>query len=258
MPRTTAEEVSVVKVTEERIEFCVVGVSPFVCNAMSAKVRGDLLFPPRKKTQSERQSTLKHEPMAEYLRSAYRSKGDDAPTRIEFPSAGFKRAMASAALEMPGVNKTQIGRLAWAEGHMVNIYGIQELFQAVVRSADQKRTPDVRTRAIIPEWAARVTMKYVTPNLNKTAVANLFASAGVFIGVGDGRPEKGALSFGRFELVEESDERFQRIIKTGGRKAQDRAFENPTYFDVETEELMEWFADELVRRGMHVAASDAA
>lgn len=247
------ETLDVMKVTHEAITFCIVGSSPFVCNAMSAKARRDLILPPPKKSQKEREASLKHEPLEEYRRSAYRSLGGDARTRIEFPAAGFKRAMASAALEIPGVNKAQIGRLCWAEGHHVPIYGIPQLWMSVVRSADMKRTPDVRTRAIIPEWAAVVTVSYVTPNLRAQPVANLMASAGVFIGVGDGRPEKGALSFGRFEIVDEGDERFRRIIKTGGLKAQDAALDNPTYFDVETEELMEWWRAEVKRRGFKIA-----
>ena len=245
--------IDVVRVTEEAMTFCVVGMSPFVCNTMSAKVKGQLLLPPRRKSKSERESTLKHDPMREFVDSAMRSRGDEAETRILFPAAGFKRSMATAALEIPGVNKTQINRLCWSEGHAVSIYGVPELWMTVVRSADMARTPDVRTRAIVPEWASRVTMRYVTPNLNRQSVGNLFSSAGVFIGVGDGRPEKGALSFGRFEIVSEDDERYQRIVQSGGREAQDAAFAEPTCFDQETEELLEWWNAEVKRRGFEVA-----
>ena len=248
-----AESVDILRVQEGRISFCLIGRSPFVCNAMSAKVRQGLLSPGPKKGASEKGASLKHNPLEEYQRSAYRSVGDAAETRIQFPAAGFKRAMANAALEIPGTNKTQIGRLCWAEGMYVPIYGIPQMWMAVTRSADMKRTPDIRSRAIIPEWAASVTVRYVMPNLREQPVVNLMASAGVFIGVGDGRPEKGALSFGQFEVVAEDDERYQRILKTGGRKAQDDAFENPTYYDVETEELYEWWVADAKRRGFKVA-----
>lgn len=243
----------VVRVEQEAATFHIVGTSPMVCNAMSAKARRDLLMPPKRKSKSERETTLKHEPMEEYRRSAYRDVSEDGATRIVFPSAGFKRAMASAALELPGVNKAQIGRLCWAEGHEVPIYGVPQMWMAMVRSADMKRTPDVRTRAILPEWATTVTVSYVYPNLRAQAVANLMASAGVFIGVGDGRPEKGAMSFGRFEIVDEDDERYQRIVTSGARDAQDAAFDEPTFFDSETEELWEWYSAEVKRRGFEVA-----
>jgi len=251
--KNEAAVIEIRRVAEEALTFCVVGISPFVCNAMSAKVRGDLLLPPQKKNAAEKATTLKHDPMVEYRRSIYRSLGNGAETRIEFPAGGWKRAMASAALELPGVRKTQIGRLCWVEGHMLPIFGVPQIYMAVVRSADIGRTPDVRTRAILPEWAARVPVKFVTPNLKRQSVANLLASAGVFIGVGDGRPEKGALSFGRFDIVDEDDERFLRIVTEGGREAQDAALEEPEAFDVETEELLEWWTAEAHRRGFEVA-----
>lgn len=249
-----AATIDVVRVTKEALTFHIVGTSPFVCNAMSAKVRQYLLCPPKRKTRMEKETTLKHEPLEEYRRSAYYSKGNKEPTRIVFPAAGFKRAMSTAALELPGVSKTQIGRLCWVDGPIVHLFGIPQLWMAVVRSADMAHTPDVRTRAILPEWAASFTMEFVTPNLNQQSIANLIANAGIFIGVGDGRPEKGALSFGRFEVVAPKDPRYLRILKAGGRKAQDAAFKNPTCYDVETEELLDWWQAEKRRRGFEVVA----
>jgi len=249
----TQESVEIKMVDKARSTFFIVGESPFVCNAMSSKVREGLLFPAPKKNKTEKATSLKHDPVAEFLRSAYRTPGDSAPTRIIFPASGVKRAMASAALELPGATKAQIGRLCWAVGDSVSVYGLPQMWMTVVRSADAARTPDVRTRAILPEWAMTVTVDYVTPNLTLKSVSNLLAAAGVFIGLGDGRPEKGALSYGRFRIVNEDDKDFRRIVAEGGRKAQDAAFAEPTMYDIETEELLDWFHAELARRGMKVA-----
>lgn len=248
-----AAEVEILEVSTESVRFHLVGSSPFVCNAMSTKVKGGLVAPPPKKSRKEREASLKHNPLEEYRASIYRARDDGAPTRIVFPAAGFKRAMANAALEIPGVNRTQIGRLLWAEGDAVSLYGVPQLFMSVVRSADMNHTPDIRTRAIIPEWAATIDLSYVTPNLRVKPVTNLLASAGVFIGVGDGRPEKGALNYGRFRIVAEKDAEFQRILKTGGIKAQDDALAEPVCYDAETEELLEWWNAEVKRRGFEVA-----
>jgi hypothetical protein len=250
--RESAATIEIARIAHETATFCVVGTTPFLCNAMSAKARRDLILPPKRKSKAEKESSLKHSPLDEYRRSAYRSRGDSEPTRIEFPSAGFKRAMGTAALEIPGVNKTQINRLAWVNGPMVGIYGVPQLSMMVVRSADMGRTPDVRTRAIVPEWAVKIRVQFVTPNLNLQSVANLLASAGIFVGVGDGRAEKGALTFGCFAIVSPEDERFQRIVQTGGREAQDAAFAEPTFFDIETEELFDWWQTEARRRGFEV------
>lgn len=245
--------IEVLRVQQQIVKFHLIGVSPFVCNAMSAKTRQGLLLPSKKKNKTEKETTLKHEPLPEYRRSAYQSRDEKAPTRILMPSAAFKQSMASAALELPGTNKSQIGRLVWVQDDYVSIYGVPQMWTAMVRSADMKRTPDIRTRAILPRWAASIEVAFVTPQLNAGAVANLLAAGGVFIGVGDGRPQKGALAYGRFELVEPTDRRYLEIVKAGGREAQDQAFADPTYYDNETAELMEWYDAEVKRRGFSVA-----
>ncbi len=240
-------------VDKGKTTFYLVGESPFVCNAMSAKVWHDLVFPPAKKNATEKATTLKHNPMDEFRRSVYRTRDENAPTRIIFPAAAAKRAMATAALELPGVKKAQIGRLCWAVGEYIPLYGVPQVYSAVVKQAGFPPQPDIRTRAILPEWATTVTVEFVTPNLTIKAVSNLLASAGIYIGLGDGRPEKGALSFGRFRVTNADDKDFKRIMREGGRDAQDAAFQSPQMYDVETEELMEWFEAELLRRGMKVA-----
>lgn len=82
-----------------------------------------------------------------------------------------------------------------------DIYGVPRLYMAGVRSSDMKRTPDIRTRAILPEWACRVSVKYAMPALTHQAVANLLASGGMCSGIGDGRVEKGHLNFGLFRVA---------------------------------------------------------
>jgi hypothetical protein len=76
----------------------------------------------------------------------------------------------------------------------------------------------------------------------------LLAAAGLTIGVGDWRPEKGSGNYGQFEIVSKDDPRYARIVKTGGRQAQIDGFENPDGYDEETAELLSWFDDERAKR----------
>jgi hypothetical protein len=253
MAKKSEKEVSVLRVNTTTLELRIVGTTPLICNAMSAKVREDLLFPPKKKNQAEKQTTLKHDPMGEYRRSPYRAKGDDAPTRIVFPGGGFKAAIAQAAVDIPGAAKAQIGRLSFVEEHQIPIYGVPQMFMTVVRQAGMSKTPDVRTRAILPEWAASLSITFVRPNLTEQNIADLVASAGIIVGIGDWRPEKGKGNHGQFRLADTDDAEYERIVKSGGLVAQDAALENPTCFDIETEELWEWFQAEVQRRGFKVS-----
>jgi hypothetical protein len=155
----------------------------------------------------------------------------------------------SAALDLPGTSKTQIGRLAYVENDEVPIYGIPELLMSVTRSAGIDKTPDVRTRAILPRWACFISVQFTKPILKEQAIVNLMAAAGITQGVGDWRVQKGSGNYGQFALTDPSDKAFQEIVKTGGREAQDAAIAEPICYDSETEELLAWFDVEVKRRG---------
>jgi hypothetical protein len=163
-------------------------------------------------------------------------------------------AMASSALETKGSSKAQIGRLTYVESDRVNVYGVPQIFLSVTRSADMNRTPDVRTRAIIPEWALRISIRYAQPIIKLQSVANLLAAGGITSGVGDWRVEKGSGGYGTYRIVADDDADFVRITSQGGRAAQDEGLANPTAYDDETEELLAWYGVEARRRGFQVAA----
>jgi hypothetical protein len=231
-----------------KIRVSLLGVTPLIYNAVSLKTMQTLLVPPPKKNATERQSTLKHEPMVEYQSSVYRHREDSHPTRLFFPGGGFKAALKSAALRLPGLKKTEIAQLTWIEGRDIDVYGIPQIYMAGVRSADINRTPDVRTRAIVPQWATEITIAYGKPQLSDKSVANLVAAAGMLCGIGDGRQEKG-YGHGTFEIVADNDPRFLAIKAAGTRAAQDAALENPEAFDIETENLLRYFDEAVAAMG---------
>jgi len=243
-----SNEIQIMQVNQGAIEFCLVGTSPLLYNAMSEKAWHELLYPSPKKNAAEKQSSMKHDPPSEFRNSTYHHTEDTAATRLNFPSAAFKKALASAALDIPGAAKAQIGRLVWAQGQRVDMYGIPQLSCMIVRMADMNRTPDVRTRAILPEWACRVSMRFMEPILKAQTITNLFAAAGFICGIGDGRQQKGSLSYGQFRLCGLDDPDYVRITTSMGRVPQDAALAEPSYYDEETERLMLWFKAEVVKR----------
>ena len=241
-------EITVVQLQQGQVTFCVLGTSPLIYNAMSEKVRQDLLCPPPKKNAIERATTFKHEPLKEYRNSVYRTRSPDAPTALAFPAAAFKKALASTALDIPGAARTEIARLVWATGDAVEVYGTPQLLCSVVRSSDINRTPDIRTRAILPEWACKVTFTFTRPNLKDQTIANLFAAAGMIRGVGDWRQEKGSGNYGQFTLVGADDPTWTRIVADQQRAQQQAALDEPGYYDSESASLIEWFTAEKARR----------
>jgi hypothetical protein len=247
--RDDNHEISILAISQAAVTLHVLGTTPLVYNRMAEKARRELLLPRGRKTAADRAATLKHNPLEEYRASVYRYTDDTQPTRLCFPAPAFKSALATAALDLPGARKAQIGRLTWVAGTEVEIYGVPKLMMSVVRSADPNRTPDIRTRAVVPRWACKVTINYVQPQLSAQSIANLLSAAGVLVGIGDFRQEKGKGSYGQFQLVEATDMEWCDVVLNGGRKAQDAALEHPKPYDAETAEQLDWFGAEIVRLG---------
>ena len=223
------------------------GETPLVYNAMSAKVKGELLMPKGKKTAGEKATTMKHEPLTEYRSSVYRRRGD-GPTRLVFPAVSFKCAAVGAVRHLnAGLTMMQMKQLLWVPEDQIDIYGVPQMFMAVVRSADINHTPDIRTRAIVPQWCCNIRLRYVSANISDVAVARVLEAGGLLNGVGDFRQEKGKGNYGQFSLCDAKD--VADIVKKGGMKQQDAALEKPEYYDSDTEELNEWFLEERKIRG---------
>lgn len=219
-------EVQVLEVDQGTIEFYILGTTPLIMNSMSLKVMQELLAPKGRKTAVEKASSMKHDPMVEYRASCYRMP-DGSETVLGGPATWFKAAMCNAALDIPGAKKAQIGRLTYVNGQMLPIYGIPEIFCSVTRSADINKTPDVRTRAILPKWATRVSVTFIRPMLREQSISNLLASAGLTMGVGDWRQQKGSGNYGLFRLVSQDDSEYQMLLANGGESAQLDALESP-------------------------------
>lgn len=245
---TASDQIVVTKIHMNESRVNIIGVSPLVPHAVSAKAKGSLLFPAPKKNAAERATSMKHEPLEEYREAAYKfNDADKKATQLYMPAGAFHGSMSCVAVDMAGAKKAQIGRLTKVLGDKVPIWGVPRLWMTVVRSSDMARTPDIRTLPILTEWCCQITVEFVASLIKEASIINLLAAAGQIVGVGDGRPEKGKLSMGCFRLVNEGDEDFKRIQKQAT-KLQDAALASPDFYDDETEELYRWFEAERKRR----------
>lgn len=232
-----------------RVTLRMIGMTPLYFNSMSLKVKATLAFGGTKKTTAEKRE-LKHNPEQEFRDSVYTQMTGD--TLLCFPAPGVKGAMATAALETPGVTKTSVQRLIFLPQPRVNIWGRPQLKMDVVRSADMNKTPDIRTRAFLPRWCAEVDIAFVMPTLSVHSVVSLLSNAGVVVGIGDFRQEKGRGSFGTFVVAGSQDMGdWQEIwdeITQEERAVQEAAMANPEFADHDTAALMEILQHERATR----------
>lgn len=253
MPKSKSDElIAISSINTGRSTFCIIGKTPILLHSMPEKALHEFLAPRGKKTSAEKKNSIKHDPFKEFNESPYKLPNPKAPTFIAQIATAMKNSIRYAAVDIPGATKAQLGRLLWVEGEYIPIYGIPKMHMAIVRSSDQNRTPDVRTRLVISEWAAEITITYVKPHINDEALGHLINAAGLTQGLGDWRPQKGSGTYGQYELCETTNKDFQRIVKTGGRALQIKAMKNPESYDAMTEKLLSWYAGELPRLGVAV------
>jgi hypothetical protein len=241
------QEVTVQPLKRGTVKLRIIGVTPLFQNRMANKAKFQLLTGGQKKGKADR-AGIKHDPLSEFRDSAeILSSG---PTALGLRVVAVKAAMATAALETPGLTKTSAQRLLFMPGDHTALYGTPQLRMDVVRSADINRTPDIRSRCYLPHWGAEIEVNFITPQLSVQSVVSLLCNAGILIGVGDFRQEKGKGGYGCFRVLGEGekDSEWDDLVKNHGRKSQTAALSDPEYANTDTEDLMEHFFSEVKRR----------
>ena len=230
-----------------RVKLRMIGNTPIIFHRMAEKAKRDLLVGAGKKTAAEKRD-IKHHPDMEFRASIHKTEGD---TLLGFPASGVKGAMATAALETAGVNKTNVNRLIFLPQQKINIWGTPKLFMDVVRSADMNKTPDIRTRAIVNQWCAEVDIAFVSPTLSQHSVIALLANAGMICGIGDNRQEKGKGNFGSWMVDWRENGQFNDVwekLQKEGREVQEKAMKEIIINDDDTQELYDFYKEEVIRR----------
>jgi hypothetical protein len=82
------------------------------------------------------------------------------------------------------------------------------------------------------------------------SVVTLAANAGILVGIGDFRQEKGKGAFGSFRVLspDQQDDEWDDLVANHAAPAQQMAIDEPTFADDDTAELMEHFSAEKIRR----------
>jgi len=249
--KKTDGNLTIDKLKQGRITLRIIGNTPLYMNNMSGKAMRDLLAGGGRKTAAQKKE-IKHNPEEEFRNSAHKRR--DGDTLLCFPAPGVKAAMATAALETAGVTKASVQRLIFLPQQYVPIWGTPYMKMDIVRSADMNKTPDVRTRCYIERWCSEIEIAFVTPTLSSHSITSLLANAGVVVGIGDFRQEKGRGSFGTFSVhaVDNMGDRqadWDDITQIG-RSQQEAAMRLAEPFDDTTSELMEFLEEERARRAV--------
>jgi hypothetical protein len=225
-----------------------IGTRPLIYNSVSQKAANELLLPA---PWGKRRQGLKHDPLTEYRSSVYyRPSNEEGPTRLVLPSRMVKKALLSArAFSSDAPGEDRLKQCVTVVGENNDLYGVPKLLIARVTNSGKVAAPDMRTRAIVPQWCTQVRLRCLSDFVTKRSIMQCLVAAGMVSGLGDWRQEKGSGDYGTFRVtMDPADAEYAQILQSGLANAQDRALANPEPYDDLTRELLSYYGAEVKRR----------
>lgn len=191
----TTREIKTVVITPpnmQRIEFQLVGTTPFVMHKFAAKAREEIMQ--KQIAGSTAKAKKKREPkdFEQVYLDAHHFSYDDW---VGIPASAFRSAMISAC-KLVGFVMTR-AKLAIFIHHdgidkddgtpLVRIIGTPRRHETYVRL--ETGVVDIRVRPMWEEWAVNLQIDYDADVFTADDIANLLQRAGQQVGIGEGRPD---------------------------------------------------------------------
>ena len=182
----------------------VTGKSGLICHHFGEKSRKQIQDTQSKVAKGPKEA---RDPQAEYEGAFYKLENGG----YGFTCAGFKKSAIRAAKLLDGVNMTDARQMFFVEADDRDTTGVDcvriehdeapEMRTDTVRLA--KGVSDLRYRPEFRNWSCILKMSFDEDLISNSQLVNLFMRAGLQVGVGDWRPEKGG-EFGRFVVGEQT------------------------------------------------------
>jgi hypothetical protein len=185
----------------------IVGTAPYVQHKFSEKARAMIEAAHRAGSQAKKGKAREPRDFeGDYEKAMHVSEEG----WIGIPAPAFRNAAISACrIAGFAMTKAKLSVFVEADGMdrddgspLVRIYGEPTPYKSVVRN--ESGVVDLRWRPMFREWRASVTVRWDEGQFSVNDVMNLFARAGVQVGIGEGRPDSpnsNGLGFGLWEIV---------------------------------------------------------
>jgi hypothetical protein len=148
----------------------------------------------------------KKDPLRRYGEFEENPKFDKKKHLYGFPANAIKGAITSATIDLEGVHKTTIKRSVFVHGTHGDLVEIKSPSdpirrEDVTRLSGPSRAPDLRYRPWWVIWSMTFEVTFNSEVISYEGIANILLRAGMFIGLGERRPEKEGNTFGQFEVT---------------------------------------------------------
>ncbi|HSH84366.1 MAG TPA: hypothetical protein VK979_04320 [Guyparkeria sp.] len=218
MVKKASESAISVEIPRPNLQTAVIGLigeTRLVLHRWSEKARKEMLDKQMKRASSKKEAK---DPEADFRSSLYTSEDG----WYGFPASGFKKSAVSACRYIDGLPMTQARGVlrvlhdgADSDGiELVKIWGDgPHMREDMVRLGDAKGTADIRYRGEFREWFAVIRVRYNANVISEEQLLNLFALAGLHVGIGEGRPgaPKNTMDWGTFRLADAKE--MKKLIK---------------------------------------------
>jgi hypothetical protein len=213
-------------------DFWIVGITPLICHAWSEKAKNAMLLKQTKAVKPGREARVPEEDFA----AALYSMGEDKHGKemFGFPATAVKRCIVSAAHKDKGLARSALQAALWihhdivrvrpalagavCDMPLIRVYGTEpEMREDMVRvGAGLNKTASLSYRAQFSRWAMRITGVLNNTNMVPvSAMMELARAAGMTVGIGDWRTEKGGM-FGSFVVAsEDMSHEWEKFARSG-------------------------------------------
>lgn len=193
---TEAPAIEIFRPETATIDIPIVGTSPLIMHAWSAKAKQMILDKQMGKPTPKKEPK---NPDDDFNGARYISaEGWDG-----MPASALKAAMVGACRQVANLNMTLAKRLFFVEAddplqNLVRIYGEPEMRQDMVRL--ETGVADIRFRPQYWPWRAVVRVRFLSNMVSISSIVNLLALAGESEGIGEWRPSAPKSSTGTYGL----------------------------------------------------------
>ena len=171
-----------------------IGISTYIPHQAGEKVKADLL----KRQMDKVKIREKRDLDTEYDDCFYRTKEG----KLYIPGPAFARSLLSVVADFDGVSGAEVKRnVRILSDECLLKHGKIEPRIDLVVLAGIGRTMDVRKRPYIHDWKTTVKVQFNADKFSPSEILTLFQAAGMCVGVGDWRPEKGG-NHGMWRIAE--------------------------------------------------------
>lgn len=205
--QATSNQVSkplrVPSINQDVLKLRVVGISPLVTKPLSEKTRESIAKKQEGIIQPKKGA---RKPEEEYEASRY----VDSEGRDCFPARNFKKALVSAYDGTEGITRMSVTKYVYVLGDLLPLKYKRRVKRMDWGRNNQRGIPG--TGPAVPiyrmeyqDWSVDLTIEYDANQFSADEIVGLLRLAGRYGGIGEMRPQKTGLDFGRFDIEMKAD-----------------------------------------------------